>query len=117
MKRTIAIMAILAILGMVAAMPCRGDYQYDNEEMRVFEGNVVNVDTSRSILTVKGIDQIDFPISSDTKLQRDAFDIKLSDISTKDYVTVQYYRKGKDSRVPSKVLMVTVEYGPETQGE
>ena len=117
MKIAIAIIAILTVLGTVAAVPCRGDYQYNNEEMRVFEGRVVNVDTSGSILTVKGIDQIDFPISSDTKLQRDALDIKLSDISTKDYVTVQYYRKGNDSRVPSKVLMVTVEYGPETEGE
>jgi len=109
-KRAIVSIAIALIVGVIAILPCRGDDPTYDPDLRVFEGKVVNVDTTRSVLTVKGALEIEFPISSDTALQRDIYDIELPDISTGDYVTVQYYRSGSESRVPSKVVMVTVEY-------
>ncbi|MDD5437405.1 MAG: hypothetical protein PHX20_07680, partial [Candidatus Omnitrophica bacterium] len=73
-------------------------------------GRVVRVDMGGPSLTVRGIVQIDFPISRDTMLQRDDSDIRLSDISVGDYVTVEYYRSETESRAPAKVTKVTVEY-------
>lgn len=116
MWKILGIISVMVIAIVVAIMPCRADEQFSDSDLRVFEGNVVNVDTAGSILTVKGVIQLDFPISSDTKFSKEASnmqqeDIRFSDISIGDYVTVQYYRSGSESRVPAKVVMVTVEYG------
>ena len=109
MKKIIAVLIAVIVFATIAAMPCRGDDQYSDEDLRVFEGKVVNVDVGGSVLTVKGVIQIDFPISLDTKLFRHDADTKLSGINVGDYVTVQYYRSGSESRVPEKVVRVTVE--------
>ncbi|MFA6321741.1 MAG: hypothetical protein WCY36_07810 [Candidatus Omnitrophota bacterium] len=110
-------MAFILVVFAAAIVPisCYAQNMYDSsdEDLRVFDGRVVNVNLSQSILTVKGIVQIDFPISPDTSLQSDIYDIELSDIDVGDYVTVQYYRSGSESRSPMKVLTVTVENKPE----
>ena len=109
------LMIIMSIVGAAAVIPCHAEEQCADEDLRTFDGKVVNVDTSNSILTVSGVNQIAFPVSSDTKLQKSDFagrsaDIKLSDINIGDYVTVQYCRSGDKSQVPAKVFAVTVEY-------
>jgi len=83
------------------------DELISDPELRVFEGRVVSVD--RSSVKVKGIAEIDFPVSLDTKLTRGNYqDIKILDIKVDDYVTVEYYRKGDDSRLPSKVVSIDI---------
>lgn len=114
--KKIVIIAVFMILSVTIASElchCQNNYDSSDEDLRVFDGKVVNVDTYKSILTVKGVGQIDFPITSDTSIQSDLYDIKLSDIDLGDYVTVQYYRSGSESRSPMKVLIVTVENKPE----
>ena len=113
MNKIIVIIFIMLSLSAIMIMPSYSDDQCSDEDLRVFEGTVVNVDVGKSMLTVNGTTQIDFPISLDTTLKKDIYDIKLSDINKGDYVTVQYCRQGSDSRVPLKVINVTVEYGPE----
>ncbi|MCX5686655.1 MAG: hypothetical protein NTW09_04265, partial [Candidatus Omnitrophica bacterium] len=57
-----------------------------------------------------GETHIVFPVSLDTKLVRDAYDINLSGFGTGDYVTVEYLRSGSKSRVPLKVTKITLVY-------
>lgn len=112
--RKIAIIAVIILsAGFLIAADCHADDDNDyasDPDMRVFDGKVVAVDTGKAVLTVSGVVKIDFPISSDTVLKKDAYDINLSDIDVGNYVTVQYYRSGSDSRIPLKVATVTVEY-------
>ncbi|MFA5143923.1 MAG: hypothetical protein WC522_07155 [Candidatus Omnitrophota bacterium] len=110
MKIMVASINVMFLTMMLIAAPCGAEEQYSDDDLRVFEGKVVSVDTIKSSLTVDGICQITFHIDRDTKLQKDIYDINLSDVSKGDYVTVQYYRSGTSSREPAKVIMVTVEY-------
>lgn len=114
MKRMVMIVAIAAAISAMTAMPCFSDYNYDNENMRVFEGKVTKVDVGKALITVKGSMEMEFTVSSDTQLTQNTpgttADIRLSDIDIGDYVSVQYYRKGDESRVPAKVMAVIVEY-------
>ena len=107
------IAVLILVLGAVITAPCYCDYQDSDSELRVFDGKVVDVNIGESLLTVKGITEIVFPISNDTKMIRDIYDIKLSDIDKGDYVTVEYYRRGDTSRVPLDVIKVTVGYKKE----
>ena len=115
MKKIFAASALIILAAIMSSALCYGQNRYDDsdQELRTFDGRVVNVDTGKSVLTVKGIAEIDFPITSDTSLRSDIYDIKLSDIDAGDYVTVQYYRSGSESRLPSKVLTVTVQNKPQ----
>ena len=110
MTKKFILLATILLTGILMAMPCYCQEQYTDQDLRVFEGKVAGVDVNNSVLTVKGSFQIDFQISSDTPLKKDDNDIKLSDIGIGDYVTVEYYRSDQDSRTPSKVIKVTLEY-------
>lgn len=89
------------------------DEDLDDPNLRVSEGLVTAVDTSRSTISVDAGILMVFAVSRDTKLRSEAAmystDIKLSDIGVGDNVTVEYLRKGKDSRTPAKVIRITVE--------
>ena len=112
MRNSVIFTVMILMLSAIMVKTSYCDYDYANEELRISEGQVVAVDVNGSVLTVKGIDTIDFPISSDTKLAKDIYDIKLSDISVGNYVKVEYRRDPRGlSRIPYKVIKVTVEYG------
>ncbi len=115
MKKIIALSILTIIACVFAASPCFCQNRFDttDEELRVFEGKVVDVDTGKSVLKVRGVTDIDFPIDSDTTLQNDSYAIELSDMDPGDYVTVQYYRKESESRSPMKVISVTVKNKPQ----
>lgn len=110
MAKAIITAAVILIASAMAIGPSNCEDKFAEEDLRVFDGTVTAVDVSGSSLTVKGATEITFPISLDTQLTSDIYDIKLSDVDIGDYVTVQYYRRGSESRVPSKVIKVTVEY-------
>ena len=119
MKNTITVAAVMILMGIAMIPSCYGqNIGSDNdmttdEDLRVFDGIVTNVDVGKSTLTVKGATEVTFPISSDTKILlntfNDVFDISLSDIKKGNYVDVSYRRSGTDSRVPVKVIQVTVQ--------
>jgi len=102
------ILFCILILGFLTAplVYCQ-DYSGDDSG-RTFEGTVTSIDTGSSILVVKGISGMSFPISLDTKISKGAYEIKLSDIAVGDYVKVDYI---KGDNGPSKVLNVVVAYG------
>lgn len=86
---------------------CAADYT--DQDARIYDGRVTSV--GRSDLTVKSAFEIKFPVSLDTEIKnRDNMDIRLSDIDVGDYVTVEYFRRGQDSRTPDKVMKITVQY-------
>ena len=106
------VLFIVALLIILAVLPsyCRDDDQPD--DVMVFDGKVVSVDIGRSLVTVEGTGTMAFPVSKDTRLQKDVFDIKISDINTGDYVNVGYYTaKGGEL----KCVSLTVEYGSEDE--
>ena len=115
MKKAIIMSMIVLVALFLAARPSycqegQGEGPSFDENLRVFDGKVTGVDVGGSTLTVKEQAEITFPISLDTKLVNDINDIKLSDIAVGDYVTVEYTRKGNESRVPVKVFKVTQHY-------
>lgn len=102
----ILIMTVFSV--MLAASCCSGE-DIPDSDLRVFEGRVTGVNISNSTLTVDGGIVITFPISPETKFVKDIYDIKLSDIAVNDYIIVEYLRRGSDSRIPQKVIKVSVQ--------
>lgn len=101
---------IIFLLGIIAVAPSYCEDGMNDDDLRTFDGKVTAVDIGGQSITVKGSTEITFALSPDTKCQQYTNDIELKDINIGDYVTVQYYRSGDESRVASKVLKVTVEY-------
>ncbi len=85
----------------------QGSAVCEDANLRTFDGTVLSVDVVGSSLTVKGIQQRKFIISSGTKLTKNIFDIKLSDVNAGDYVTIGYC-DNPDGSV--KTLRVDVAY-------
>lgn len=119
MMRLISIGSILLILTMVslsaAIQSFAEEYEPADENSRVFEGRVVEVNTGASTLTVQGAVKIVFPISNYTEIVKEtksmeSVDIKLSDIDVGDYVNVEYVLSGLESLKPYKVSKVEVVY-------
>ncbi len=114
MLRALFIAVCLAASVFMQQAASFADEDLDNPNLRVSEGHVAAVDLSGSTVTVGDSMPITFPVSPDTRLVSDVStspsDIKLSDIDVGDYVTVGYVRNGQDSRIPEKVLKITVEY-------
>lgn len=113
MVKILVMVLCLAVLVIIQPMASFGDDDLDNPNLRVSEGLVTAVDISGSAITVDAGIPMVFPVIRDTKLRSEATmfsnDIKLSDIGVGDNVTVEYIRKGEDSRVPAKVIRITVE--------
>ena len=109
LAKTIMFTAAILIFSGIMTGPCYCEALTD-QDLRVFEGNVTAVDMNSSILKVKGFEEIAFPITNETKIVHDTRDIRLFDLEIGDYVTVQYYRHGSESRVPYKVIMVSLIY-------
>ena len=115
MKRYLLYFAVILASISALAIGSFAAEDLDDSNLRIFEGNVTAVDVGGDTLTVNGAMPITFNISRDTKLVTEvdiyAQDIKLSDISRGDYVKVSYVREGQKSRIPDRVLKVSVEHG------
>lgn len=98
---------MVALLLMLAAVPSHSQDDDPSEEMMVFDGKVVSVDIGRSTVTVEGTGTMIFTISAKTKLQKDVYGIKLSDIRPGDYVNVGYY---KNDSGDIKCVSLSVDY-------
>ncbi|MDD3904899.1 MAG: DUF5666 domain-containing protein [Candidatus Omnitrophica bacterium] len=109
MGKTLIVFCIMITVGICATGVICAWEQTDDPDLRVFEGKITAVDVSNSTITVNGGIEMKFQISQDTDLEKSTYDIKLSDINVGDYVTVEYYRSGSESRVPEKVVRVMVE--------
>lgn len=59
---------------------------------KTVDGNVVSVDVQNSKVSVKAYEVMAFSVPSSAKIvNSDGFDIKLSDVTTGNYVTVDYH--------------------------
>lgn len=106
--RTVFVMILVSIISVAALGQSQAQYDYNNENLRTFDGAVMSVDIVNSQLIVKGVTEMVFPISTQTKFTRDIYDIKLIDVKIGDYVTVNYSNNPDGS---IKTLSVVVEYG------
>lgn len=113
MLRTLFIALCLTALISAQAVASFESEDLDNPNLRVSQGKVLTVDRSASTVTIDAGIPMVFPVSRDTKLRSEATmyenDIKIQDIGVGDYVSVEYMRKGEDSRTPAKVTKITVE--------
>ena len=113
MIKILFVIVCFAILVFAQPAPSFGDEDLDNPNLRVSEGRVTAVDRAGSTITVDAGMAMVFPVSRDTELRSEATmysdDIKLSDIGVGDNVTVEFIRKGEESRTPMKVTRRTVE--------
>ena len=113
MARTLVIAVCLAASIFIHPAISFGDDDLDNPNLRVVEGLVTAVDRSGSTITIDAGMPMIFPVSSDTKLRSEAtsysVDIKLSDISIGDNLTVEYTRKVEEDRITNKTVRITVE--------
>jgi len=113
MFRTLFITLCLAASISTQAVASFESEDLDNPNLRVSQGKVLAVDRGASTVTIDAGMPMVFPVSSDTKLRSEAttysVDIKIQDIGVGDYVSVEYMRKGEDSRTPANVIKITVE--------
>lgn len=107
---------VLILAASIFAHPAAASFEsedLDDPNLRVSEGKVVSVDRSNQTITVDAGIPMKFSASRGTKIRSEATmyseDIKLSDINPGDYVTVEYVRKGEETRSPEKTLRITVE--------
>jgi hypothetical protein len=88
---------------------CSGEDQLNSMDgLTTFDGNVIAVDAGNSTLTVKGGTTAVFKISTGTRIVKDIYPIKLSDIGIGDYVSVGY-NPGDDGSADA--VTVNVRYG------
>ena len=106
--RSVIIAAAFAVTLLLA--PCAHCDDVTENDLRVVEGKIVAVDVANSLIIVQGGIEITFPIEPTTDFMYGSQSITLSDIGVDDYVVVEYYRQGLESRVPLKVIRVTVKY-------
>lgn len=90
MKMMLSIsIALIVILASSVSVYCQGDSLVGN--MKTVDGNVVSVDNSNSQIVVKASEVMTFSVPPDAKIvNKDGFDIQLSDVNAGNYVTVGY---------------------------
>lgn len=104
----IVVAAVFAIS--LLSAQCVNCQQNASDDLRMAEGNVTAINAVNSSISLQGGIDMTFNLSSDTEIRYGGNIINLSDIGIGDYVTVSYYRRGTDSRIPAKVISVTVKY-------
>lgn len=107
MKNIAIWITVLSILCMTGAAQGQSDKDVGDPNSRVFEGKVTAVDTGAATVTIDGGVITTFRILSDTKLTKDSYDIRLSDVSVGDYVNVEYT---KEEDGGSRVFRLTILY-------
>ena len=82
-------MIMLAIAVFFTAAAYCDDY-YDGPPLKTIDGKVSFVDTLTSKITVSSANNVTCVVGTGTVIKQDIYDIKLSDVKTGDYVTVDY---------------------------
>ena len=90
MKTILSIcVALFIIFAFGVSAHCQGDSLVDDTD--TIDGNVVSVDSLNSQIVVKSSEAMTFSVPSDAKIiNADGIDIRLSDVSVGNYVTVDY---------------------------
>ncbi len=90
MIKLVSIIAVIFLIAVMAAAPAL--YCQDEPQAKTIDGTVVSVDPQNSRIVIKSYENFTFSVPSDaTIINEDGFDMRLSDIDTGRYVTVDYY--------------------------
>ena len=91
MKITLSIcVVLLVVFAFAVPVYCQSDSLVDG--MKTIDGNVVSVNVQDSSVVVKAYEAMTFSVSSKANIiNADGFDIRLSDVKTGSYVTIDYY--------------------------
>ena len=81
---------LLAIFAVSTPAYCQNDYGV--VEGLTFDGSVVSVDAQNSQIVIKANETMTFSVPSGAKIvNRDGFNMQLSDVNTGHYATVDYH--------------------------
>ena len=92
---------LMTLLSVFVISDC---YAQDQELMTV-AGKVTKVDASRSTITVKLANESTFSVPSSTPIICDAKDIRLSDVETGQYVTVEHYKDPSGNLIATNITV------------
>ena len=109
MKIRIVVLALIIFMGLAPYSYCIYD-----EELSMIDGTVSSVNISKQSITVKGIMEQEFLITSETKITEDDIDKELEDMSVGDYVTVEY--QDASSGLP-RASRISIDYEKESLSE
>lgn len=110
MRACVICVIAMVVMSTMTAGDCLCDTYTSDPDLRTYDGYVSAIDLQAQTLTIQGAIDLVFPMASDTEFKQDDNDIKLSDLEVGDYVRVEYYRLGVESRMPLKVIRVTLRY-------
>lgn len=88
-KFSITHLIVLAAIAVIMAGPA---YCQADNMIKTVDGTVVSVDHQNSQIVIKASENLTFSVSSAAQMiNKDGFDVQLSDIKPGNYVTVDYY--------------------------
>jgi len=105
--KKIPVFLTTGILILTASFSFSQQEYVEGKEVLTLSGRVESVNPSGSTIVVKDVNEVRFQVPPDAKLVKDIYDIKLSDINTGDYVTVEYYTASSGSNI---VTRISVDY-------
>jgi len=110
MIKHLAFMFLAVTLFAATASHCETDW-----DLRTMDGTVTAIDMREPSITVDGGVTIKFAVSNDTVFLKDNTKIRLLDLGIGDYIKVEYYHKGTESRTPSRLTKVELIYDASTR--
>lgn len=109
MKRAAFSICAVSFFLAVCAGICRPEDQLNSMDgLETFDGKVVSVDIGKSAVVVQGGTTMTFRVSSGTKIFKDIYPVKLSDIYDGDYVSIGY-STGEDGSADA--VTINIRYG------
>lgn len=108
------IMALVfaAVICVPAIDNCYAQYEYDmqKEGIETVDGTVVSVDLSGSTITIRSAaGDLAFSVPVNAPVVSGIYDIKLSDIETGQYVSVEHYRDSSGKLIARKITIQNQE--------
>ena len=103
---TSVLVMIAAIVLTTAPLYSQGDS--DSTALKTIDGRVASVDPINSKIVVKTVETLNFSVPPDARIiNKDGFDMKLSDIKSGNYVMIDYYNDKSGTNIASNI---EVEY-------
>lgn len=99
------VLTLAALLSISIISYCHSEENTEEHQLMTVDGKVAGVNISRSIITIKAINELTFSVPINTPIMSDIYDIKLSDIKPGDDVTVEYYENSPDKLIATKVTV------------
>ena len=110
MKKTLLLILMASCLAFGATAYCRENAFNEDPKIKTVDGRVSNVDVQRSRITITSVNTMTFSVPIKARVVQDIYDIKLSDVKSGDYVTIDYL-DDPPGKLEAQVITVHYEEG------